>query len=77
MSDTPAINIDPEDLTLDEVEEVEEIIGGDIAAAFSEGSPKGKAIKAVVFITLRRDNPDLTLEEVGKMKLSGLKLGEA
>lgn len=70
------LNINPEDLTLDEVEEVESIIGGDIGLAFSEGKPKAKAIKAVVFVTLRRTNPEITLEEVGQMKLSALVLGE-
>lgn len=67
---TPAINIDPEDLTLDEVEEVEDLIGGDVTEAFAKGQPKAKAIKALVFVLMRRDNPAITMEEVGKLKLS-------
>jgi hypothetical protein len=33
-------------------------------------------MKALMFIVMRRDNPDLTLAEVGQMKVKGLLLGE-
>ena len=70
-----SLTIDIEDLTLDEVEEIEEITGEslDNMAAVR----KGRMLKALAFIILRRDRPDITLEEVGAMKMGEIDLGEA
>ena len=68
------MNIDPEDLTLREVDELESILGTGIDTAFSEGSPKAKAIAALVWITKRRDNPELTFDEVLDMNLKDVNL---
>jgi hypothetical protein len=70
------MNFDPEDLTLDEVEEVEEFLGASIDSVLTGDRPKGRALKAIVWVAAKRTNPDITLEEVGKLKLSELNLGE-
>ena len=69
------LTLDIEDLTLDEVEEIEDITGEslDNMAAVK----RGRMIKALVFVVLKRDNPDLTLEEVGEMKMGIINLGES
>lgn len=71
-----AFKFDPEDLTLNEVEEVETIVGGSIDSVLSGDKPKAKAIKAITLVIKRRTDPDATLESVGQLKLSELGLGE-
>jgi hypothetical protein len=72
---TPArIVIDPDDLTLDEVEEVETILGEPIDAIFTSGKPRAAALKAVLLVVRRRTDPDATLADVGSVKLSELTL---
>lgn len=68
------LSIDPEDLTLREVDELESILGAGIDVAFSTGAPKAKAIAALVWITQRRENPDLTFDEVLDMNLKDVNL---
>lgn len=60
---------DMDDLTLDEVEAIEELAGG----AFSElNFGSGKVLKAVSYTLMRRDHPDLTMEDVGKVKMADM-----
>ena len=76
--DTPTkINIDPDDLTLNEVERVEDMLGGQpIDAIFTSGKPRAAALKAVLLVVTQRTDPDATLETVGNVKMSELTLGE-
>jgi hypothetical protein len=69
------LNIDPEDLTLEELEVLEEHLDGSFDSAFSEGAPKAKALRLITWIILRRDNPEVTLEDAGRYKLADLDLG--
>lgn len=74
-ADEPArFVIDPDDLTLDEVEEVETLLGEPIDAIFTSGKPRAAALKAVLLVVRRRTDPDLTLADVGSVKLSELTL---
>jgi len=56
------------DLNFDELEEFEEIVGM-IPTSVSDKVPLAKTMKALVYLTLKRDNPDLTVEEVGTMSI--------
>jgi len=56
-----------DELTLDEIEEMEQLIGRAIDEAFVDGKPKGRALKVLVYIAKRRDNPKFTLEDAGKL----------
>ena len=61
------VDYDLDDLTLDEMEQIEELAG----AAFSEinyGSAKG--IKAFTFVLVKKTRPELTMEEVGQIKVA-------
>lgn len=55
------INFD--DLTLGEVEELELLIGKGIDAAFEDGKPKGRALRAFMFIAKKRENPNFKFED--------------
>lgn len=54
-------------LTLDDLEALEDITGRPFDEVFVKGRPKAKALKALAFISLRRDHPELTLEDVGSI----------
>ena len=58
---------DLDDLTLDEVEKIEDLCGG---VAFSElNFGSAKAMKAISFTLMSRDHPDVTYEDVGSVKM--------
>lgn len=58
---------DMDDLTLDEVEEIEERAGGEAFSELNFGS--ARVMKSVAFTLMKRSNPDLDFAEVGKVKM--------
>lgn len=61
--------IDFESLTLSEVEEIEILTGRNIEGIMADGAPRGVAMKAIIFILKRRENPNFTLADAGKISL--------
>ena len=61
------INID--NLTLAEAEEVETITGIPIEQIGAEGKPKVKILRALCFITMKRENPSITWEDTANIKI--------
>jgi len=61
------IEYDLDDLTLDEIETIEDTAGGVPFSEVNYGSAKG--MKAFAFVLMRRGNPEITMEEVGKTKI--------
>jgi hypothetical protein len=64
--------ISPEDLdlTLDEMETIEDIV--DAPAASWAECKQARLFKAMVYVLKRRDDPKYTLEKAGKLKMSEL-----
>lgn len=69
------------DLTIDEVVEIEERIRTSVESLLEDNTPKGKLIKALVWLQMRHEQPDADVEalwaEAGKVKLSNIKRGDA
>lgn len=63
-------SFDFESLTLDEVETIELLTGASIDQIMADGQPKGKALKAIIFIIKKRTDPSFTLEQAGSFKMS-------
>jgi len=63
------VKYDLDDLTLDEMEEVENLVDGTPFSEINYGSTKG--MKAFSFVLMKRNNPELTMEEVGQLKVGG------
>lgn len=61
------VEYDLDDLTLDEVELVEETAGGVPFSEINYGSAKG--MKAFTYVLMKRSNPEITYEEVGAVKI--------
>ena len=68
------VSNDLDDLTLDEVELIEDTAGGVPFSEVNYGSAKG--MKAFAYALMRRDNPEVTLEEVGKVKIVGFETAD-
>ena len=64
------IEIDIDDLTIDEVILFEEQTGCPIDELGAAGRMKGPMLRALAFIAERRKNPTVTLEEIGRLKIS-------
>lgn len=61
------VEYDLDDLTLDEMEEVETIAGA-VFGEINYASTKG--LKAFCFVLMKRGNPELTMADVGKVKVA-------
>lgn len=55
-----------DELTLDEIEEMEQLLGTGIDEAFSDGKPKGRALKVLIYVASKRENPNFKFEDAGK-----------
>lgn len=78
MPDLPAINIDPDKLTIGDLEDFEEVVGESFQQAFANG-PSGvstKALKAIVWIVSRQDNPDFTLDDARNVRVAEFSFAE-
>lgn len=78
MSDLPAINIDPDKLTIGDLEDFEEEVGESFQQAFA-GGPSGvstKALKAIVWIVSRQGNPDFTLDDARNVRIADFSFAE-
>jgi hypothetical protein len=62
--------IDFDQLALDEVETIENIAGVAIDKIVRDGVPKGKNLKAIMFVLKRRENPDFKIEDAGKFTVA-------
>ena len=65
--ETVEVSLDLEDLTLDEAEELEQIVGANLADIEKASQPR--LMKAVVFLTKRRKDPSYTIEDAGKLTM--------
>jgi hypothetical protein len=63
-------NFDFESLTLNEVEQIELITGTSIDQMLDAGQPKGKAMKAIIFIMKKRLDPNFTIEQAGSLSMT-------
>lgn len=61
---------DIEDLTIAEVETIEDITGMAIDEAFAPGAKRGKIMRAIAFVVKRREDPDFTLEQAGNLRIA-------
>lgn len=67
VDDVLEINMDH--LTVEEIEDIEEIIDAPIDSLQDPTKRKGKLLRAIVYVLSRRDNPEFTLEQAGKKRI--------
>ena len=64
------VQYDLDDMTLDEMEAIEEACGGTPFGELNFGS--AKTMKAIALTLIRRSNPDATIESIGSTKMIDL-----
>lgn len=69
------IEIDPNTLTLGELEQIEDIVGRNVTMELERGTPSAKTLLAVVFIMKRRKDPGFTLEEARTLNIGQIRAG--
>ena len=63
-------NIDINDLTIAEVGEIEDLTGMPLDALGQDDKPKGRMLQALAYITKKKENPEFTFEDAGKLKIT-------
>lgn len=58
-----------QDLTVGELEELEERTGRPLSRLFDEDAPRGPLLHTLAFFALRRDDPDTTWEAAGNVRV--------
>jgi hypothetical protein len=65
-----ALTIDLNDLTIEEIEIIEDIVDAPFDALSKPGAKKGRFLRALAYVSRRRTDPDFTLEDAGRLKVS-------
>lgn len=65
---------DGDDVTLDEMGQVEELCGGVPFGDLNFGA--SQPLKALAFVMRRRDHPDVTMEEIGSLRMMEMLAGD-
>lgn len=69
MASDDAVDFDLDDLTVEEIEDIEEATGCSIDRLFADDRPRGKTLRAIAWIVKRREDPAFTFEQAGKVKI--------
>lgn len=65
--DPNVLSLDLDKLSIDEIEMIEDIIDGPLDSLSKPGARKAKLLRAMAFVMKRRENPDFSLEDAGKL----------
>ncbi|GGM48429.1 hypothetical protein GCM10012275_19250 [Longimycelium tulufanense] len=72
MSDV--IRVDLDDLTIDEIEMLEDLLNAPLDEVATPGRRKGPFLRAIACVIKRREDPEFPLEAAGSLKV---KLGDS
>ena len=70
METFESLSLDISDLTIAEIVEIEELTGMPLDSLGQPDKPKGKMLQAMAYISKKRDNPDFSFEDAGKIKIT-------
>lgn len=63
------MNADYSDLTLGEIETIEELTGKTLDEIIEVKTPRGRLMRALVFVITKRSNPEYKYEDTAKLTL--------
>ncbi len=69
MADDGVLEINLEELTPDEIDDIETYLDMALDSAFAPGQRRGKPLRAIAWIVKRRENPDFSIEDAGKVRI--------
>lgn len=68
--DDETINVNLNDLTLGDLEDVEEAIGGEAMRHLMRGEPSIKAMRALAWVVKRQTDPGFSMDDAKKLRAS-------
>lgn len=66
------VNLNVDDLTVAEIEAIEDKLDTSFDSFAQDGAKRGKFLRAIAWISMRRTNPDFSWEEAGNLKITDL-----
>ncbi|MFF4408116.1 hypothetical protein [Streptomyces sp. NPDC001404] len=64
------LSIDLDSLSIDEIDVIEEIIDGPLDELAKPGARKAKMLRAMAVVLKRREDPNFSLEDAGRLRIS-------
>ncbi|MEU5693866.1 hypothetical protein [Actinosynnema sp. NPDC020468] len=64
------MTIDVNDLTVGEIETIEDLIDASIDSVGEKGARKGRFLRAVAYVVQRRDNAEFTWEDAAHVRMA-------
>ena len=65
-------SLDLNDITIDELCLLEGVLPDDVLADMMEGKVRPSALRGLLWLLMRRENPEMTLEEAGNVRIVDL-----
>lgn len=56
-------------MTLNEIEQIETIAGRNIDSIMDDDAPRGRSLKAIIYVFKKRTDPNFTPDQAGAMSL--------
>ena len=56
-----------DEMTLGQVEEIELLVGRSIDEIFSDGQPKGRALRVLYYVAMKQEDPEYKFEDTEKV----------
>ncbi|MHC0429229.1 hypothetical protein ACX6XY_03445 [Streptomyces sp. O3] len=63
------LSLDIDSLSIDEIDIIEDIIDGPLDALAKPGARKAKLLRAMAVVIKRRDDPDFSAKDAGKLRI--------
>lgn len=63
------MQIDFNTMTLNEIEQIETIAGRNIDSIMDDDAPRGRSLKAIIYVFMKRKDPNFTPDQAGAMSL--------
>lgn len=67
------ITIDPDDFTIDELEEIEALTGKALPDLFTPRGPSASGLRGALFIVKRRADPEFSWDDASKLSINDMK----
>ncbi len=64
------LSVDVNDLTVGEIETIEDLIDASIDSIGEKGARKGRFLRAVAYVVKRREDPEFTWEDAANVRMS-------
>lgn len=65
----PFVIVDMNDFTANEVDAAEELLDAPLQSLMDPAARQGKGMRVLAYVVSKRDNPEITLEDAGNLRV--------